>query len=154
MPSNKPSAIYVYKRRNPILLFFCVFVSLVFFLLPNSLVFRVCFCLFSRVLRVRMVRRILGVFKVFLGIFERPRKRRGQGSRQKIRVSVPASLGSFSGAGTKIQILQKPKNSTAQDSGDCLQEDRPHSRTRTGQSFKFSGLKSLGCWSCEATNLL
>ena len=42
---------------------FGVFVSLVFFLLGISLVFLSVFCFFSRILRVRKVRKVLGVFR-------------------------------------------------------------------------------------------
>ena len=61
----------------PVPFFLGLFVSLVFFLLRNSLVFLSVLCLFSGFLRVCMARKILGVFEVFLGIFEKTKE--GQG---------------------------------------------------------------------------
>ena len=45
-------------------------------MLGVSLVFLSVFCLFSRVLRIRKVRKILGVFQVFLGIFEKTKEKK------------------------------------------------------------------------------
>ena len=52
------------------------FVSLVFLLLRKSLVFLGVFCLFPGFLRVREVTKILGVFEVFLGIFEKTKEKK------------------------------------------------------------------------------
>ena len=62
---------------SPVLLFLGVFVSLVFFLLRDSLVFLGCVsAYFPGFLRVRKVRKILGVFEVFLGIFEKTKEKK------------------------------------------------------------------------------
>ena len=47
-----------------------------FFLLEISFVFWGVFCLFSRFLRVRKVRKFLGVFEVFVGIFEKTKEKK------------------------------------------------------------------------------
>ena len=60
----------------PVLLFLGVFVSLVFLFLGISLVFLSVFCLFTGFSRVRMVRKILGVFEVFLGVFEKTKEKK------------------------------------------------------------------------------
>ena len=74
----RPSNPALKAQRFPVLLFLGVFVSLVFFFLGISLVFWSVFCLFIRVLRVRTARKILDVFEVFLGVFEKNKEKRGQ----------------------------------------------------------------------------
>ena len=61
--------------EDPVLLFLGVFVSLVFFFLGMSLLFLSDFCLFYRVLTGSHRGKILDVFEVFLGVFEKPRTR-------------------------------------------------------------------------------
>ena len=61
----------ILEFQNPVLLFLGVFVSLVF-----SLVFWVFSAHFSGFLRVRKVRKFLGVFEVFLGIFEKTKEKK------------------------------------------------------------------------------
>ena len=70
-------------RHTPCPFFLGVFVSLVFFLLQNSLVFLSVFCLFSGLLKVHTARRILGVFEVFLGIFEKTKEKKDNGNHHK-----------------------------------------------------------------------
>ena len=55
-----------------------VFVSLVFCLAGNALGLSIVFCLCSKVLRVRKVRTILGVFEVFLAIFKKTKENKGR----------------------------------------------------------------------------
>ena len=64
------------RVHNPVLLFLGVFVSLVFFLLRKSLVFWVFSAYFTGFYRVREVVKILGVFEVFLGIYEKTKEKK------------------------------------------------------------------------------
>ena len=88
--SLKKSRLQV-RNGNPVLLFLGVFVSFMFLLLQNSLVFLSGFC-FSGFLRVREVRIILGVFEVFLGIFEKTKEKK-EGNQLKEDVSAGRPCG-------------------------------------------------------------
>ena len=75
MPNSR-FALHGLAPHYPVLLFLGVFISLVFFLLRNSLVFLSISVYFPRFFEVCKVRKTLGVFEVFLVLSIRPRKRR------------------------------------------------------------------------------
>ena len=73
---------------DPVLLVLDVFVSLVFSLLGISLVFWGVFCLFSKVFRGSPGERILDVFEVFLGIFEKTKEKKDRFNSVQTRCIV------------------------------------------------------------------
>ena len=75
-----------------------------FFLLRNSLVFWGVFCLFSWVFKGSQGEKILGVFEVFLGIFEKTKEKKDRVRASFNCLIVGQGSGAFSCQGSGVPL--------------------------------------------------